>query len=1068
MRLDELYKEHGVAEQARLDPKPIVFMAPSEDYDITPHLHRFGLAPDEATMTWPKTGDPAFMVEEVKAAKSKAVIQVGGVRVSKRYPVIRTDGVCSVSVPGKIHSVIGDTYVNLHHHDEFSIRDSIGTVGALTKILQKRRQRFCAVTNHGSVGGWIRQYSTCKKAGIKPIFGMEAYANNCRSDDPEVRKQHRSNHHLILLARNETGFYNLIRIHNDAQLDGFYYKPRVNHEAVKRWGEGIIGSSACFTKGQLVDTPNGLVPIEVAVKGRVITHCGNTENIIIPTSRKYTGLLKTITTKGFSFPVVSTDDHEFFVVKKKNQLKEKSVPLPIDFDINKQTRSARRRFFVGEWTSDLEKGDWLLYPVPKSPQSFIDSIETYKYNKAAPVAHLVVVSRAGRTILRLRNAIKQAKVQIADCPWTKCGLYRVEKGCNLVSKTRLDAHLGYLGLDKDDFYRKFCKLASSDSMNVQKHKLSESLKVTPQLAFLFGAYCAEGSSNKYGISFTLHLKEDKFAREIVEDIKSQFGLDASIYKRRANNRQDIQVFSVAVSRLMMDVCGDGAVNKQVPDVVWSMTKEQQAEFVRGLLIGDGSLSVKTKRSNEKITFATVSPLLAHGLVKLLLLRSIVPNASTKEAYVGKDGTNHQKSYWVSICGKQARCVADYVWRGGQLLELPNSDFVRKNVPIRICGTDYYTSEVRSVKRRNVANEDVFCLQVEKDHSFTVGLSSVHNCMSGEIPQLLLEGKKNEAKAVYELYAEALDEFYIELTMIEMKEQVALSRKLVEFAQEVGAPLIVTCDSHYLLPEHAETHDILLLIKSGKTKHDQIANPEEVWQFDARNLYYRDEIAMRNLWRKGFHTQPKTSEEKSEHCVYEDDVFTEAVFNEAVLNTRRIAASIDSVELDSDFKLPKLYDDGPTVLRTKAVEGFKQRRLKGKTYSDRLHFELDMICELGFADYFLAMDRIITDTKAEWGEWAVGYGRGCFHPASRVLMGNGLSKFIGDVEIGDVVVSHDGSLQSVLDTFEYSVDEDLIQIDLEDGRSFQCTADHLIFVHDGDDIVQKPARDLEDGDDIVEV
>jgi len=480
MTLQELYDKYEVND--RILKKRILFLLPAKDYDVASALEKFKLDPYEVALTYPKLAEnpEEFMLMEAQLCGAEIVLQVG-MNISRKYPTLD-----SPNISERIQQALGDRFVNLHHHDDFSVRDGLGTVDTLLELLKARKASFCSITNHGSVGGWIKQYSACKTAGVKPLFGLEAYQNEYRGDDRDELKKHRSNYHLVLLAKNLEGFYNIIQIHNDAQLKGFYYKPRTTFESLKKWGKGIIGSSAC--------------------------------------------------------------------------------------------------------------------------------------------------------------------------------------------------------------------------------------------------------------------------------------------------------------------------------------------------------------------------------------------------------------------------------------------------------------------------------------------------MSGLIPQLLLAGKEEEATAVYERYKEAFDEFYIEITMIEMKEQVELSWKLVQFAKKVGAPLLLTCDSHYLYPEHAETHDILLLIKNRKTIFDKRDNPEEVWQFEVKNLYYRSCEDMFRLFREGFPVD-------GEMVCYENDVFTEEVFWEAIENSRKIALSIDNIRLDSSFKLPKLYDNADETLRTKAKEGFAKRGLRGKQYSERLNFELDVICNLGYADYFLVVDKIIRDAKEEFGEWATGWGRG---------------------------------------------------------------------------------------------
>ena len=202
------------------------------------------MSPFEVALTWPKK--TLDVCDEISAAEAKVVLQID-CQLSRKYHSINSQQLDGLNpFKAKIASAASDTYVGLHHHDEFSIRDALGTVGDLVKLLNAQRRSFCCITNHGSVGGWIKQYNACRKARIKPIFGMEAYVSNYRGDDPELKKAHRSANHLVLIANNLEGFYNIIRIHNDAQLSGFYYTPRANREALEKWGKGIIGSSACM------------------------------------------------------------------------------------------------------------------------------------------------------------------------------------------------------------------------------------------------------------------------------------------------------------------------------------------------------------------------------------------------------------------------------------------------------------------------------------------------------------------------------------------------------------------------------------------------------------------------------------------------------------------------------------------------------------------------------------------------------------------------------------------------------------------------------------------------------
>lgn len=241
--LTSFYDENEVPESDRIPlEKEILLVVPEKGFDIGPVVSALGLSPYEVAVTYPKS--TVEMFPEVCAAEARLVIQVGKQFSRKFHFVPDADG--AKAFRDKALSLIPDTFVGLHHHDEFSIKDGLGTVKQLVRLLAAQRRSFCCVTNHGSVGGWIRQYNACKKSGVKAIFGMEAYTSEYRGDDPEEKKKHRSANHLVLIARTKEGFDNIIRIHNDAWMNGFYYSPRANREACQKWGKGIVATSACM------------------------------------------------------------------------------------------------------------------------------------------------------------------------------------------------------------------------------------------------------------------------------------------------------------------------------------------------------------------------------------------------------------------------------------------------------------------------------------------------------------------------------------------------------------------------------------------------------------------------------------------------------------------------------------------------------------------------------------------------------------------------------------------------------------------------------------------------------
>ncbi len=137
------------------------------------------------------------------------------------------------------------SFVHLHTHSHYSLLDGLGKVDDLIKKAIDCNMPALALTDHGVMFGAIEFYKKAKKAGIKPIVGVEAYVarNGHLNKRPKIDEKP---YHLILLAKNKIGYQNLTRLTSIAQLDGFYYKPRIDFELLQKYHEGIICSTACL------------------------------------------------------------------------------------------------------------------------------------------------------------------------------------------------------------------------------------------------------------------------------------------------------------------------------------------------------------------------------------------------------------------------------------------------------------------------------------------------------------------------------------------------------------------------------------------------------------------------------------------------------------------------------------------------------------------------------------------------------------------------------------------------------------------------------------------------------
>lgn len=134
-------------------------------------------------------------------------------------------------------------FVHLHVHTQYSLLDGAARIPELVARAKALGMHALAITDHGAMYGVIDFYKECKKQGIKPILGMEAYvAPHSRTE----REGGRENAHLVLLSKNETGYKNLIKLSSSAFVDGFYYKPRVDYDLLAQHAEGLICLSACL------------------------------------------------------------------------------------------------------------------------------------------------------------------------------------------------------------------------------------------------------------------------------------------------------------------------------------------------------------------------------------------------------------------------------------------------------------------------------------------------------------------------------------------------------------------------------------------------------------------------------------------------------------------------------------------------------------------------------------------------------------------------------------------------------------------------------------------------------
>ena len=161
------------------------------------------------------------------------------------------------------------SFVHLHCHTEYSLLDGAIRLKDLCAKAKEFGSPAAAITDHGVMYGAASFYSYCREYGIKPILGCEVYVAKDHQD--KTSQFSRVNHHLILLAQDDEGYHNLVRLVTRGCLDGYYYHPRVDKTLLRRFSKGIIALSACIA---------GEIPRTLLGHNRLIENGGTEEDAI--------------------------------------------------------------------------------------------------------------------------------------------------------------------------------------------------------------------------------------------------------------------------------------------------------------------------------------------------------------------------------------------------------------------------------------------------------------------------------------------------------------------------------------------------------------------------------------------------------------------------------------------------------------------------------------------------------------------------------------------------------------------------------------------------------------------
>src|SRR5574337_1156396 len=140
-----------------------------------------------------------------------------------------------------------DKFIHLHVHSEYSLLDGACKISDLVDKAVQLKMSALALTDHGNMFGAVEFYEAAKSKGIKPILGYEAYVAQGSRFDKESKNGKETLSHITLLAENNEGYRNLLKLTTSAYLEGFYYKPRIDKAILRAYSKGLICLSGCMT-----------------------------------------------------------------------------------------------------------------------------------------------------------------------------------------------------------------------------------------------------------------------------------------------------------------------------------------------------------------------------------------------------------------------------------------------------------------------------------------------------------------------------------------------------------------------------------------------------------------------------------------------------------------------------------------------------------------------------------------------------------------------------------------------------------------------------------------------------
>ena len=410
------------------------------------------------------------------------------------------------------------------------------------------------------------------------------------------------------------------------------------------------------------------------------------------------------------------------------------------------------------------------------------------------------------------------------------------------------------------------------TIGTRKNHIKDKIEITPEIMRLFGLFLGDGSicinSNidYYAINFTFNFDEfDYYWDSFVEKASQDIGVNWSIQKRPEKHLVDLSCHWIDLVELFYYLFGNHkANNKIIPTQLINISQELTYELIFGYMLADGYFRhrIGGKFESGEMVLASISPDLAKGFHKLLKNLGIRNSLTSVEEKIDKNNVHHQKS-WYTSSSNNAWCEVNK-----KSLFSHNDVITIFEKAIEHCKNKYatingilYKKVYLKEKEKIQMNEQVYCLNVNS-HSFVCNDVIVHNCIGGELPQLILALTEAERRDDHAAAARCRDkinefldycvdlfgeDFYIEVAPGTSKDQIVYNKRVVGIARAYGIKMIYGTDAHYLTKEDRYIHKAYLNSKEGEREIDSfyefahLMDNNEAWKYFQES--YDDEDLM---------------------------------------------------------------------------------------------------------------------------------------------------------------------------------------------------------------------------------